>query len=305
MKDVAEDYFIPILSDYGFKVTFANPKNTLFLRKAIQTLIGTNETIERIRLGRNEFAGITRDSRGGLYDLFCTDAKGDSFIVEMQLGDFPHFIQRSKFYAFQWFNTMVQKGAYKFDSLKRIYCIGFLVEDIFDYDGYYHVGCLRNQHGEVMDQQLLHIIVELGKFEISPYNVETDLEKLLYTMKYAHTYHTKEPMKFPEFWTETWIKKAIRELDKSKMTPEERAAFEMTMAHNASVVDILSRQQAKRVKDEGIEEGLRKAQEAREKELDQTIQKMMDASVPESHIAEFLSISVERVRKVKTLMQRR
>jgi len=70
-------------------------------------------------------------SRGGVFDLVCEDEKQRTFIVEMQLGYYKHFIQRAKFYAFQKFNTLVEKGEYKFDNLTPIYCIGFLAKGIF------------------------------------------------------------------------------------------------------------------------------------------------------------------------------
>lgn len=65
--------FISILSDYRFKLTFANEQNTLFLRKSIQALIQSPTPIQEVVLSRNEFEGITQESLGGLYDLICTD----------------------------------------------------------------------------------------------------------------------------------------------------------------------------------------------------------------------------------------
>jgi len=93
--------------------------------------------------------------------LICEDENHRTFIVEMQLGYYKHFIQRSKFYAFHRFNTLVEKGNYKFDHLTPIYCIGFLAQGIFPKSSeYYHFARLMNQKGEELDQQITHIIVE-------------------------------------------------------------------------------------------------------------------------------------------------
>lgn len=51
--------FIPIISDYGFKATFGNESNTLFLRKALQALIKSNVPISEIKFDKNTFEGIT------------------------------------------------------------------------------------------------------------------------------------------------------------------------------------------------------------------------------------------------------
>lgn len=101
--------FISLLSDYGFKIAFADETNTLFLRKALYALIQSKSPIKEVHFLRNEFVGITEDSRGGVFDLICVDESERIFIVEMQLGYYKHFMQRAKFYAFQRFNTLVEK----------------------------------------------------------------------------------------------------------------------------------------------------------------------------------------------------
>lgn len=89
-----ENYYIPIISDYGFKATFGNETNTLFLRTALQALIKSDTPIKEVTFDKNAFEALTIDSRSGIFDLSCTDEKDNQFIVEMQLGTFPHFIQR-------------------------------------------------------------------------------------------------------------------------------------------------------------------------------------------------------------------
>ena len=46
-------------------------------------------------------------------------------------------------------------------------------------------------------------------------------KKLIYTMKMTHA----EPIQFPKFWEEAWLKIAIDELDSRKMTPDQRASL--------------------------------------------------------------------------------
>lgn len=123
--------FIPILSDYGFKVTFDNESDTRFLRKALQTLINSAVPIREVQFMQNEVQGLTKDSRGGIYDITCTDETGLQFIVEMQLSEYPEFIQRMKFYSFHRLNTLIRKGKYQFEGLPKIYCIGILAEALF------------------------------------------------------------------------------------------------------------------------------------------------------------------------------
>ena len=66
------------------------------------------------------------------------------------------------------------------------------------------------------------------------YNVQTDLDKLIYTMKTVHK--ATKPKQFPQFWNEEWLEAAIKELDTRAMTPEKRMAYEMTISANALAI---------------------------------------------------------------------
>jgi len=227
--------FISILSDYGFKATFGNESDTTFLRKALQALIDSPIAIKTVEFVKNEISAITIDSRSGIYDIACIDENENHFIVEMQLSEYPEFIQRMKFYALHRFNTLVKRGDYKFENLPRIYCIGFLAKDIFlNISDYHNIAFLRNSKNEIIDDQLTFVTIELSKFVKRLPEIETNLEKLLYTMKNLHT--VTEASQFPKFWNEEWLKKAISEVDLRNMTAEQKLAYEMAISANALAI---------------------------------------------------------------------
>ncbi|MEA5259369.1 Rpn family recombination-promoting nuclease/putative transposase [Arcicella aquatica] len=227
--------FISILSDYGFKVTFGNETDTTFLKKALQALISSNLSIREIKFFKNEISAITVDSRSGIYDIACVDENGNHFIVEMQLSEYPEFIQRMKFYALHRFNTMVKKGAYKFENLPKIYCIGILAKNIFPLiEDYHNIAVLRNHKNEIIDNQMTFVTLELSKFTKQLFDIQTDLDKLIYTMKNLHT--VTDTSQFPTFWDEEWLKKAIHEVDLRAMTAEQKLAYEMAISANALAV---------------------------------------------------------------------
>ena len=225
--------YIPIISDYGFKATFGNEADSLFLRTALQALIKSNTPIREVHFDKNAFEALTIDSRSGIFDLACTDENGTQFIVEMQLGQAPHFVQRMKFYALHKFNTVVERGEFDYANLPKIYAIALLEKNILPTAHFHTVANLRSEAGEIIDSQMTFIIVELAKFNKQVADIETDLEKLVYTMK---TLHTTQPTQYPAFWNEEWLKRAIDELDTRKMTPEERAHFARVTAANAEAV---------------------------------------------------------------------
>ncbi len=246
-----DQIFIPIISDYGFKVTFGNEVNTLFLRKALQALIDSDVLIKEVKFDKNTFEGITQDGRSGILDLACTDENYNHFIVEMQYGDAPYFIQRMKFYALHKFNAMVKRGKFDYEQLTKIYCVAILANNILPYDDFHTLANLRNEKAELFDDQMTFVTVELDKFTLHEADCQTDLQKLIYTMKTIHT--VTQPKQFPKFWDEEWLKVAIDELDSRKMTPDEKASLEILIARNAESVKAESKKIAEAKKQEKIE----------------------------------------------------
>ncbi len=229
--------FISFTSDYGFKATFGNESNSIFLRKALQALIASENEITEIEFDKNTFDGITRDGRSGVFDLICKDEKGNVFIVEMQLSVFKFFMQRLKFYTSQKFNTLVKKGDFDYKNLPKIYGIAILAENISQHNDYHNVGCIKNQHGEPMDDQSIYVTVELDKFRLKAEECQTDLEKLLFTMKTINKEYTADTqVQYPQFWTEEWLKFAISELDTRAMSPDKRMFYEITLSNNAEAI---------------------------------------------------------------------
>ncbi len=151
------------------------------------------------------------------------------------MSKYPEFIQRMKFYSFYRLNTLIKKGDYEFDDLPKIYCIGILAVGIFPHiTDYQNIAVLKNQYNELIDEQMTFITVELDKFKKGLGEIESDLDKLIYTMKTIH--EVTEPTQFPAFWNEEWLRVAIQELDKRALTPDERLRYEMTISANALAV---------------------------------------------------------------------
>ena len=276
-----DQIFIPIISDYGFKATFGNEANTLFLCKALQALIKSEVPIKEVYFDKNTFEGITQDGRSGIFDLACTDENDNHFIVEMQYGEAPEFVQRMKFYTLHKFNAMVKKGKFDYSTLAKIYCVGILAKNINPYKHYHNVSNLRNEQGELIDEQMTFVTVELDKFTLQELDCQTDLQKLIYTMRTIHT--VTQPTQFPQFWNEEWLKVAIDELDSRKMTPDEKASLEMLIARNA----------------ESVKAESRKIKEAREAEKVETIQNGLKMGLSIQQCASLVSVSEDFVNSVQ------
>ncbi len=76
-----QNYIVPFLSDYGFKVVFTDEHNTLFARKVIEKILKDERPIEKLTLRRNEFAALTDSARSGIFDTLCEDELRRVFII--------------------------------------------------------------------------------------------------------------------------------------------------------------------------------------------------------------------------------
>ena len=54
------------------------------------------------------------------------------------------------------------------------------------------------------------------------------MEKLAYTLKYAHQFEIKEESSKPPFWKEEWLEDIIQKVDVTRLSPEQRVFFEMS-----------------------------------------------------------------------------
>jgi hypothetical protein len=130
-----------------------------------------------------------------------------------------------------------------------------LANDILPYPQFHTVA----KQGELFDDQMTFITVELDKFTLQEVDCQSDLQKLMYTMKTIHTHTFTNPIQFPKFWDEEWLKVAIDELDSRKMTPDEKASLEILIARNAEAVKDESRkikEAEQRVKKEMVKNAL-------------------------------------------------
>ena len=197
-----------MLSDFGFKITFGNESDTTFLKKAIPALISSDIPLRKLRFDTGEVKGYTKESRGGISDIACTDRAGNSYIVEMQMTNVKNFIKRGHFYALQKYGTMVKKGDFKFEGLRKIYIVSILNGIAYPkLDGYYHIGHVRTEKGELLYDGITHVVIELGKWKKQIKDIHSDLDKLIYVMKTTHQLTVTERFTPPPFWEEKRLKR--------------------------------------------------------------------------------------------------
>jgi len=89
----------------------------------------------------------------------------------------------------------------------------------------------------------------------------------------------QEANQLPQFLTEDWIEQAMSKLDKSKMSSEQRMNYEMMMAKNASIIEILKEEEKKQI-------------------AQNTASKLKEKGVEASIISESTGLSIEDIEKL-------
>ena len=79
-----EKYINPF-TDYGFKRLFGEEPNKDLLLDFLNTLLEEEEgEITELTYRKNENLPTTAPDRRAIFDLYCTNEKGEKFIVELQ-----------------------------------------------------------------------------------------------------------------------------------------------------------------------------------------------------------------------------
>ena len=157
-----------------------------------------------------------------------------------------------------------------------------MAENIFsEIEDYHNIATIRNTKNEIIDDQTVFVTVELDKFTKQLEDIQTDLDKLIYTMKTLHT--VTELSQFPTFWDEKWLKKAISEVDLRAMTPDQKLVYEMAISANALVV-----------KNEN-----RKITEAEQRVKTVTVKNALQKGLSVELAAEIAEVSVDFVKNIQ------
>jgi predicted transposase/invertase (TIGR01784 family) len=293
MEILNTNRLISLLTDYGFKITFANEKNRIFVRKAIQLLIKSQTEIKSVKHLPTEFEGFVEDARKGFYDTVCQTDKGTFFIIEMQVGNYKYLTERLLYYISQLYASQIDKGKKGFVKVEPVYCICILKDTIFeDTEEYYHKSTFRSETGKVIIDKMQLILVELEKFTKLVDEIDNELEELLFTMKNAHTIDISNTLNIPPFWKKEWLQSILSELNLSTMSAQNRALFNISIARVMAINDEFEREQKKAEK--------RGQQKAREVAVSKSLEKGLDVEL----IAEILDVTVNFVLKIKNKIEK-
>ena len=184
--------FAQLTLDFAFKKIFASEEDkdlliallNIFLKKKLAHPI-TNVVIKNPYI-----AGQTKGNRDANLDIRCRDSKGNSFIVEMQVGWQTYFIKRSLYYSSMAIVESNKKGRDWDFNYPNVYSLNFLDfklnfgknnDDIVQY-----ISFSNEEHPEIRYDYENFVFVRLPEFKKELSECKTLRDKLLFFLCNSH-----------------------------------------------------------------------------------------------------------------------
>jgi len=192
---VVKSKYIDPFTDFGFKWIFGTEENKALLISFLNDLLELDDKIIDVTYRNLEKLGLNIIDRKAVFDIFCTDEKNNSFIVELQRGEQKYFKDRSVFYTSFPIQDMSKRGDWDY-SLKKIYFVGileFTFDDMRKTENKKTVSTTKEDKTyltkvqlcdvdtkELFYDKLTYIYIEMPKFKKEEKELANHLEKWLY-----------------------------------------------------------------------------------------------------------------------------
>jgi len=249
-----EKYINPF-TDYGFKRLFGEePSKPLLLDFLNELLRGEEGEITDLTYLKSEHVSSSQLDRRAVFDLYCTNERGEKFMVELQKTKQKFFKDRALYYTTFPIREQAIKGSEWDFELKKIYMIGIL-DFVFDEDKSddrkyrYNVKLSDIETGKVFYNKLYFIYLSMPKFNKGVEELTTKFEKWLYVIKNLHKLD-----RVPESLKESIFVSLFEKADISRFTREEYMDYEDSLKYYRDLTNSLetSREEGRIA---GIEEG--------------------------------------------------
>ncbi len=263
MTEFRERYVNPF-TDYGFKRLFGEEPNKDLLLDFLNELLKEEQgEITELTYLKNENLATTELNRKAVFDLYCTNERGEKFIVELQKTKQKFFKDRTVYYSTFPIREQAVIGSEWDFELKKVYTIAIL-DFVFDEDLQqpdklrYDVKLTDIQTKQVFYDKLTFIYLEMPKFNKTAEELETKYEKWLYVLKNLHRLD-----RIPEKFKESIFLKLFETAEIAKFSQQEYQAYEDSLKYYRDIKNSLdtAREEGKiegklEIAREGLKEGL-------------------------------------------------
>lgn len=126
--------YVNPLVDYAFKKIFAEEGNKDLLIAFLNEVLQGRKHIVDLVYNKNEYPDSLKNEGGVVFDIICTDDKGEQFIIEVQRGKQKFFKERALFYTSRLITDQAPKGNRKDwgHKLTEVYLVAIMEDFMVD-----------------------------------------------------------------------------------------------------------------------------------------------------------------------------
>ena len=252
--------YIDPLIDFAFKKIFGSDPNKDLLIDFLNEVFRGRKHIIDLVYNKNEYPGDLMNEGGVIFDLLCTGAHNEHFIIEIQRGKQQNFKQRALFYTSRLISDQAPKGkrsVWGYD-LTEVFLIALLEDSVagdFQADQFLHDICLCDwDTGKIFYDKLGYIYIELHKFVKTSDQLETGLDKWLFVLK-----NMSSMDKIPAYLRKPIFEKLFNIAQFTNLTKEEKMLWDNNAKHrwdNKNVLDYAINEATEKGMKLGQEKGL-------------------------------------------------
>ena len=202
-----------------------------------------------------ESLGNGYGDRRAIFDVYCENEQGETFIVEMQKAEQQFFKDRSVFYSTFPIQNQGKKGIWNF-KLKGVYTIGIL-DFVFPNHEYpqdslrHEVKLVDVDDKHVFYDKLTFLYLEMPKFTKGEEELKTLYDKWLFVL-----HNLSRLMKRPATLQERIFTRLFEQAEIARYTPEERQDYEDSLKVYRDMKNVLDTAEL-RGREKGRKEGRR------------------------------------------------
>ena len=252
--------YINPYTDFGFKKLFGTPLNKDLLISFLNSLFDGKEVVRDLTYLNGENLGNGYGDRRAIFDVYCENEQGETFIVEMQKAEQQFFKDRSVFYSTFPIQNQGKKGIWNF-KLKGVYTIGIL--DFVFPDHEYPQDSLRHEvklvdvdDKHVFYDKLTFLYLEMPKFTKGEEELKTMYDKWLFVL-----HNLSRLMKRPAALQERIFTRLFEQAEIARYTPEERQDYEDSLKVYRDMKNVLDTAELR-----GLEKGRKEGRREGRKE---------------------------------------
>ncbi|MCH3982159.1 MAG: Rpn family recombination-promoting nuclease/putative transposase [Prevotella sp.] len=205
------------LTDFGFKRLFGTEMNKELLISFLNALFHDKD-IRDVSYLNSEQLGDSEDDRRSVFDVYCEDAQGEKFVVEMQNVYQEFFKDRSVYYATIPIRDQGRKGDWDFE-LKAVYTVGVLNFCLTDDPGHYvhEVKLVDLGTKEVFYDKLTFAYIEIPKFNKDEEHLDTMWDKWMFVLRNLSHLIDRPPALQERVFTRLFEQAEIAKLSKTEL----------------------------------------------------------------------------------------